>query len=77
VRYALWLDRVFERFGMIFGFGEAHDPTELLSALDEAGPVQRALRSNHEALRRRLVHAGLAIEYSDGETEVMGDAANE
>lgn len=69
--YPVWLDRVFERFGIIFGFGEQFDPRSMLSSLDESGPIERALRSNHEALRVRLVRAGLAVEYSDGETEVM------
>jgi hypothetical protein len=69
--YPEWLDRVFDRFGIIFGFGETHDPRTSLASLDEKGPVERALRSNHEALRSRLVRAGLAVEYSDGETEVM------
>jgi hypothetical protein len=43
----------------------------LLSKLETPGPIRRALEANQEALRKRLTRAGLAVEYSDGETEVL------
>jgi hypothetical protein len=70
--YADWLDRVYERFGLVLGFGNTHDFREMLADLDEPMPVERALAANHEQLRVRLIRAGLAVEYSDSETEIRG-----
>jgi len=66
-----WLDEIFLRFGIILGPGQRTDCTALLAHLDTPGVVTSILRENQEALRRRMVRAGLAMEYSDGETEVV------
>jgi hypothetical protein len=68
--FADWLDRVYEQFGIILGFGNTHDFRTVLEDLDEPMPIERALKENHNQLRIRLVRAGLAVEYSDSETEV-------
>jgi hypothetical protein len=75
LQYEDWLDKLFEQFGFICGRGRKHDYEQLLSPLGSQGPLSRALDSNHEALRRRMIRAGLAIEYSDAETEVMRTTA--
>jgi hypothetical protein len=69
--YEEWIDEIYKRFGIILGFGRETDPHELLRGLDRAGPLDRAIRESHEALRLRLITAGLAIEYSDGETQLL------
>ena len=66
-----WIDRVYDRFGIVLGFGRNTDPEELLSNLDRPAPLRRALKESHNELRQRLVLAGLAVEYSDGETEMV------
>lgn len=68
--YDEWLDRLYETFGFVLGIGRSHDGRELLSGLEEPGPLFTALESNHDELRRRLIRSGLASEYSDAETEV-------
>jgi hypothetical protein len=65
-----WVDRLYEQFGFIVGRGAANDFEPILTQLDARGVVARALDANHEALRRRMLRAGLAVEYSDTETEV-------
>jgi hypothetical protein len=70
--YAEWLDTVYERFGLILGIGDQHDFRAVLEDLDERMPIERALKENHNQLRMRLIRAGLAVEYSDSETEVRG-----
>jgi len=71
LQYEQWIDRLFDTFGFICGRGREHDYEKILSPLGPRGTISRALDSNHEALRRRLIRAGLAIEYSDAETEVV------
>lgn len=66
-----WIDVVYERFGMILGRGKKLEPVALLKDLESEGPLSRAVELNQEQLRRRLIRAGLAVEYSDGETEVL------
>ncbi len=66
-----WVDRVYERFGIVIGFGREMDPQQLLKGLDRPGPLARAIKESQEALRLRLIMAGLAVEYSDGETEMV------
>jgi hypothetical protein len=70
-RYEDWLDDVYARFGIILGRGRRYDPLALLARLDSLGRVRAALDFNHEALRKRLIRSGLAVEYSDSETEVQ------
>jgi len=65
-----WLDRLYELFGFVVGIGRTCDGRVLLEHLEAPGPLFHALESNHDALRRRLIRAGLASEYSDSETEV-------
>jgi hypothetical protein len=69
--YEDWLDVLYARFGTICGRGKTVDGEALLAGLDSRGVIARALDANHEALRRRLVRAGLAYEYSDSETEIV------
>jgi hypothetical protein len=66
-----WIDRVNERFGLILGIGRQVKPHELLADIERPGPLDRAIRESHEHLRVRLIVAGLAVEYSDGETELI------
>jgi hypothetical protein len=70
-----WIDRVYERFGLVLGFGRTTDPRELLSELDRPNPLIRAIQESQDALRLRLVLAGLAVEYSDGETEMINQSS--
>jgi hypothetical protein len=67
-----WIDHVYDCFGIILGTGSgnAHDPVTLLKRSDEPGIVEECLRDNQEQLRKRMIRAGLAIEYSDDETMV-------
>src|SRR5712691_6256469 len=69
--YEDWIDRVYERFGLILTSGRDSRARDLLKKLESPGAIHQALESNREALRRRLVRAGLAAEYSDAETEVF------
>jgi hypothetical protein len=69
-RFEDWVDLLYESFGIIVGRGRAYDFEALLYPLESPGIVARALDANHDAVRRRMIRAGLAIEYSDTETEV-------
>ena len=65
-----WVDRAYERLGLLLAFGRETDVSGLLRGLMPEGVIYEALCENHAALRRRLLRAGLATEYSDGELEV-------
>lgn len=70
VPYDDWIDRLFDRFGLVLGRGRTDRGKEVLRAHESPGPLHRALEQNQESLRRRLIRSGLAVEYSDAETEV-------
>ena len=70
--YEQWIDEIYSSFGMILGPGVRTDYSTQLQSLENTAVVLGVLRRNQESLRRRLVRAGLAAEYSDGETEVFG-----
>lgn len=70
ITYPEWVDRLYDKFGILVGLGERIDPEPLLKKIGLTGNLSRAIEANHEALRKRLIAAGLATEYSDGETEV-------
>lgn len=74
--YSEWLDAVYGQFGIVLGLGERLNSVEVLRPLGFGGSLQRALEENHEILRQRLVRCGLAVEYSDGETEVRSTATD-
>jgi hypothetical protein len=76
VPFADWLDRLYEQYGLIVGIGTRVDTMTILRSLASSGNVERALIANHESLRLRLVESGLAVEYSDGETEVQSGASS-
>ncbi len=66
-----FVDQARWQFGLVFGLGTDDGVARRLSPLWESVGVGRGLlRENQEALRQRLVRAGLAREYSDGHTEV-------
>lgn len=73
VDFPTFVDVVRERLGIVFGLGTCDDLAEDLGLWEGIGVGRRLLRDNEEALRQRLVRAGLAREYSDGNTEVIGD----
>jgi hypothetical protein len=62
------------QLGLIFGPGSNDALAATLQLWEGAGIGDELLRDNQEALRRRLVRAGLAREYSDGYTEVSPNA---
>lgn len=72
IPYPDWLDRLYDRYGMLAGLGTRTDVHALLDQLGASINLEKAIGANHEALRKRLIGAGLASEYSDGETEVHG-----
>jgi hypothetical protein len=65
-----FVDRVRTNFGLIFGPGTQDDLAHRLGLWKGSAIGRRLLRDNQDALRQRLVRAGLAREYSDGHTEV-------
>jgi hypothetical protein len=68
-----FVDLAREHLGIVFGLGSQDNLAEQLGLWDGAGVGRQLLRENEEALRRRLIRAGLAREYSDGHTEVVRD----
>jgi hypothetical protein len=74
MEFSEFIDRARNELGLIFGPGTDDNLAEHLDLWEGSGVGGRMLRDNQEALRRRLVRAGLAREYSDGHTEVIYDA---
>lgn len=74
MEFSEFVDRARKELGLIFGPGNNDNLAEHLDLWEGTGVGGRMLRDNQEALRRRLVRAGLAREYSDGHTEVIYDA---
>lgn len=72
--FTAFVDLVRERLGLVFGCGTRDDLVERLGLWEGAGVGRRLLLENQEALRQRLIRAGLAREYSDGHTEVLNGA---
>jgi hypothetical protein len=72
--FAAFVDLARQRLGLVFGCGTQDDLVERLGLWEGAGVGRRLLRENQEALRQRLIRAGLAREYSDGHTEVLNGA---
>ncbi len=69
-----FVDLARERLGIVFGPGTREDLAEQLNLWEGAGIGRQLLRDNQDALRQRLIRAGLAREYSDGYTEVVYNA---
>ena len=69
-----FVDLARERLGLVFGLGTATGLPGTLELADNPGVARRLLVENEDALRLRLVQAGLAREYSDGHTEVYANA---
>lgn len=65
------VDAAREKLGLVFGSGTATRLETRLGLWESAATGRRLLRDNQDALRRRLLRAGLARQYSDGHTEVM------
>jgi hypothetical protein len=69
-----FVDLARERLGIVFGPGTRDDIVERVGVWDSIGIGRKQLVQNQEALRHRMIRAGLAREYSDGHTEVLRDA---
>ena len=65
-----FVDTVRERFGLVFGLGSDESVPVRAGVWEGTGIGRRLLKDNEERLKRRLIRAGLAREYSDGHTEV-------
>lgn len=65
-----FVDRARERLGVLMGVGSSIDVAERLDYWESGGMAYRMLVENEERLGQRLVRAGLAQEYSDGNTVV-------
>lgn len=74
IDFETFVDRAREQLGLVFGPGTDDKGVERLALWEGAGIGRRLLVHNADALRGRLVRAGLAREYSDGHTEVFYDA---
>jgi hypothetical protein len=74
IEFESFVDLARHRLGIVFGPGTEDNLAERLNLWEGAGIGGRILRDNQDALRERLVRAGLAREYSDGHTEVIYDA---
>ena len=66
-----FVTRVRRELGLYFGPGEDDYVVELRGVRQSLGMAYRYFKENEEALRARLVAAGLAKEYSDSHTEVL------
>lgn len=67
-----FVDRVRLQLGIVIGVGSDENVLTQLDFLWEStAAARRILRDNQEALKHRMVRAGLAREYSDGHTEVV------
>jgi hypothetical protein len=71
LEFADFVDTARERLGLVVGLGRREELAGELRLWESAGTARRLLRENEEALRQRMVRAGLAREYSDGHTEVI------
>jgi hypothetical protein len=66
-----FVDRIRMTFGLVFGPGSDYQLPERLGLWEGTGAAHRHLEVNQDMLRKRLVRAGLAREYSDGHTELI------
>ena len=64
-----FVDAARDKLGLVLGPGTLTEVPSL-QLWESPGIARQQLRDNQELLRVRLVHAGLATEYSDGHTEV-------
>lgn len=69
-----FVDLARTRLGIIYGPGTQSDIVEKLGVWESVGIGRKLLVQNQEALRHRMIRAGLAREYSDGHTEVVYNA---
>jgi len=74
IPFADFVDRLRTRFGMIVGIGNDDETPKRLSLWDSTDATRDLLIRNEDALRSRLISAGLAYQYSDLNTEVFGSA---
>ena len=71
---AEWIDALYSDYGIVLGLGRDSEPDILKSTLMPPATLRSALESNTNLLEKRMLQAGLAVEVSDGETEVINDA---
>jgi hypothetical protein len=69
--YESFVDRMREQLGLVLGPGTRDDLPDELGLWESPGIGRQLLRDSEDDLRTRLVRAGLAVEYSDGHTEVF------
>lgn len=67
-----FVDALRTRWGLVVGPGTDDRLSEEFDLWQGAGVARTQMKQNQEELRRRMVRAGLAHEYSDGHTEVAG-----
>jgi len=72
-----WIDKVFDDFGIVLGKGRSQRLVGLLTRFETEELLVDLLATNQEELRQRMLRAGLAVEFSDGETVVMPDATHQ
>ena len=73
--FASFIDLCRSQLGLVLGPGSDSGTAARLGLWEGAGIGGRLLQENQELLRRRLIRAGLATEYSDSHTEVLNDAS--
>jgi hypothetical protein len=68
-----FVDTCRNKLGLVFGIGTNEKLVKELGLWSQLSRGRNSLLRNQEALRKRLIRAGLAREYSDGHTEVMAN----
>lgn len=68
-----FVDLAREKLGIVLGVGSKDRLGEKLPFTESGGQSRQMLLNNQDLLRKRLIRAGLATEYSDGNTEVHYD----
>lgn len=71
-----FIDAAYSRLGLVLGIGTRDDIVDKVTPTGYSGPpLYDVLLANEDALRRRLLRAGLARTFSDSHTEVLSSAA--
>lgn len=73
IPFADFVDRARIDLGLVFGPGSDETLVDRLGLWEGSGMGRKLMLQNENALRLRMIRAGLATEYSDGNTEVLND----